>query len=430
MLIARQKTTAMLLKMIREDEVNATKRTVQKAAGTKLTQEERIADLIFQLCDQNGYQWSQPGACDIFNDSRGEKSPAHQLLAMGEAAIPQLIEVIDDQRFTRSIGYHRDFYFSHHVLRVGDCAAKIISRISGKNFYHRKSTNGAMTKDGKASETKIAVQKWWAGYQKKGRKQMLIDGTAQGDRDSIRQLAQLEKDFPDAVLEPLIDGASKTDQPYIFIDFVRRLGKMSDGRSLAFLRSQFESRANLQERIALAVQLIIRGEKDVVPEIVEEFENLVKLYNANPKDNSNDRAESILSFLVSTGDSKSIAVIEQNFAKLPVNERLEAVESVLNYGQPFLTVYVIPDEFRHADGQAFSLAIKRFLHHALADTQRRVGMSMGRNKHNFQDPRICDFAAYALAQRWPLKYKYPVKATLEERESNQLELLNAWKARQ
>ena len=32
--------------------------------------DQRVHELIFQLRDQNGRQWSQPGWCDIFNDER------------------------------------------------------------------------------------------------------------------------------------------------------------------------------------------------------------------------------------------------------------------------------------------------------------------------------------------------------------------------
>jgi hypothetical protein len=31
---------------------------------------QRVAELIFQLRDQNGMQFSQPGSCDIFADPR------------------------------------------------------------------------------------------------------------------------------------------------------------------------------------------------------------------------------------------------------------------------------------------------------------------------------------------------------------------------
>ena len=95
--------------MIEEDKVHAAKKAPPL---DELEGEALVAELIYQLRNQNGQQWSQPGACDIFLDERGEESPAGRLVAIGFPAVPQLIEVIEDKRFTRSVGYHRNFYFS------------------------------------------------------------------------------------------------------------------------------------------------------------------------------------------------------------------------------------------------------------------------------------------------------------------------------
>src|SRR5262249_29174058 len=59
-----QEYAALLKRMIEEDETHA-KRPVKPEKGMT---KQRVADLIFQLRDQNGQQFSQPGACDIFLD--------------------------------------------------------------------------------------------------------------------------------------------------------------------------------------------------------------------------------------------------------------------------------------------------------------------------------------------------------------------------
>ena len=124
---------AVLRRMIQEDAEHA------KAARpfAKLRKQEQIAELIFQLREQNGHQFTQPGACDIFDRIAGKKdTPAHKLVKFGYDAVPQLIEHLDDARFTRSVGFHRDFYFSHHVLRVSDCALEILEHIASRGFSH------------------------------------------------------------------------------------------------------------------------------------------------------------------------------------------------------------------------------------------------------------------------------------------------------
>ncbi len=89
----RAHETAELLKsMVKEDEAH---KAAQRKAPAEMTTEERVAELIFQLRDQNGAQISQPGSCNIFMDPRGEQSPAHQLVKLGFDAVPQLIEALD-----------------------------------------------------------------------------------------------------------------------------------------------------------------------------------------------------------------------------------------------------------------------------------------------------------------------------------------------
>jgi len=47
------------------------------------------------------------------------------------------IPALDDDSFTRSVGYFRDFVFSHTVLRVRDVAAAVLARITGQPLGSR-----------------------------------------------------------------------------------------------------------------------------------------------------------------------------------------------------------------------------------------------------------------------------------------------------
>ena len=150
---ARAKATAERLAiMIAEDERH--EKSPPKPLS-ELPMEERIRELIFQLRDQNGQQWCQPGECDIFlNPHNATNTAAHQLVNIGYPAVPQLIAALDDPTFTRSVGYHRNFYFSHTVLTVGDCAAFILNRIAGKAFYTSQSTSSYLSKDGNVAQVR------------------------------------------------------------------------------------------------------------------------------------------------------------------------------------------------------------------------------------------------------------------------------------
>src|SRR5581483_5181569 len=199
-----QETAALLFQILAEDREHARK------AGPPLEQlgkKERIAELIFRLRDQNGHQWSQPGSCDVFMTADGkEDSPAHRLVRFGYDAVPQLIEALDDQRFTRSVGFHRDFYFSHHVLRVGDAALQVLEHIAHRSFYRRGHTNEAMVKDGKTATVKAAVRAWYAELQKKGEKRLLREAVECGDEQSYYQGERLLEKYPGEAAAALIKG--------------------------------------------------------------------------------------------------------------------------------------------------------------------------------------------------------------------------------
>ena len=161
-----REATEVLDRMVREDrDHSAVAKPIQTLHG-----KERIAELIFELRDQNGQQISQPGSCDIFMDERDKDSPAQQLVDIGFEAIPQLIEVLDDRRFTRSIAYWRSFAFSHTVMRVGDAARKIIERIAHREFDTGTGRRDTFVEFGNASAMKKRIAAWWRDYKVRGEK--------------------------------------------------------------------------------------------------------------------------------------------------------------------------------------------------------------------------------------------------------------------
>jgi hypothetical protein len=126
-----------------------------------LPQAERIAEWIYRLRDQDGWQPGQPAFCSVFGNRRVTDSPAHRLCAEGLAAVPALVAAWADDTFTRSVGYHRDFYFSHRVLRIGDAAHQILWAITGVWFPTRAAAEDfarELTTNGEAAALEFAVR--------------------------------------------------------------------------------------------------------------------------------------------------------------------------------------------------------------------------------------------------------------------------------
>src|SRR5262249_17630991 len=143
--------------------------------------------------EQTGFQWSQPGWCDIFRNLAGDEStPAHQLVNLGYDAVPELIKVLGDQRFTRAVGYGRNFFFSHHVLTVGECGQTILERISGLSLREPIYSKDIQTKDMPEPEkVKVEANAWYVELRTKGEKQWLIETVRRGKhRELARRLRE------------------------------------------------------------------------------------------------------------------------------------------------------------------------------------------------------------------------------------------------
>ena len=65
----------------------------------------------------------------------------------------------------------------YYTLTYGDCCQQIFEAIALHSIYERTSTNGYPMRDGKGKECKERAEKWWQEFQKKGEKQVLIEGT-------------------------------------------------------------------------------------------------------------------------------------------------------------------------------------------------------------------------------------------------------------
>jgi hypothetical protein len=143
----------------------------------KLPLEGKIDELIYALRDQNAIQGRQPGRCDIFWSRNGTtNTAAHYLAAIGRPAVPKLIEALEDRRLTRSIGFHRSFYYSHSAMTVGECARQILERTSGENF-HVNDLVIYMLREKEIRETRRVVEKWWSQELRRSRNSGVVGTT-------------------------------------------------------------------------------------------------------------------------------------------------------------------------------------------------------------------------------------------------------------
>jgi hypothetical protein len=85
----------------------------------------RIAILIRELDEVSARQWGQPGGVSLVED------PIVQaLIAQGEDAVEPLLTVLEtDKRLTRSVSFHRDFFYQRHPIGTHEAAYVALTRI-------------------------------------------------------------------------------------------------------------------------------------------------------------------------------------------------------------------------------------------------------------------------------------------------------------
>ena len=404
-----KRAVEVLARMAEQDKAHA------RLAGrdtVALSPEQRVAELIFQLRDQNGGQTSAAAGCDIFQDARGStNTPAHQLVRIGYPAVPQLIAALGADEFSRTVAFRRSDAFSHTVLSVGDCALTILARISGKPLNPR--TYAALPATNRVAEARRVMQVWWDQLQEKGEKQYLIDATESGWDDALAPAAMLLARYPEAAAGPLIKGAQAAHTAAIHARLVETLARCDAPETVEYLGRELRDGPSLLSRLAAADGLRRRGRPEPVSTMLKEWESVDRARGL-PADGQPE----LVRFLATADSPDAIAALSRDSRQRPVETRvyiLDCLEANTAPAAPRLS-------------PATSQAIETALITGLADTEEMLGESGLRDGRYFINPRVSDFAARLLARFWPDRYSFDLSASLKARDRERLECLNVWRA--
>jgi hypothetical protein len=387
-----KQTVEILNRMIPEDEKHA---PVALADLNCLSVEERVRELIFKLRDQNGKT----------------NTPAEQLVAINYSAVPQLIKVIDYSTLTRSLKVSwfekssMENYVSYKILTVGDCAVSIIEKIAGRSF---KQTTSA--------ETQKAVEAWWAEFQIKGERQMLVEGTEIGNGDSPTQAKMLIDRYPDVALPSLIKGTrAATNNVYTREALLRFFEKYDSPEAIAFLDEELHQGFSVSPLVAAGI-LNQKDRPEGVTMMIQEWEKSRR----DLPDNMHGATE-LERFLASVDSPEAITALGRNLQTHSLNTRMAIVEVVGEGGSEWYG----PPVSKHST--ATLNATEELLLTALQDTGQVMGESGSRMGKNYTDPRVCDMAGFFLNQLWPQRYEFDLSASLEIRERQRIECQNVWR---
>ena len=414
---ARAKTTvATLRRMIVEDDAH---QLLTDEALAKLPVKAQVKEWIFRLRDQTGHQWSQPGSCEIFGDfgfgdTKGT-TPAHHLARFGHAAVPLLIAALDDPTFSRSVGYHRNFYFSHIVLTVGDCAVQILERIAARSFSERRTTSSYLSKDGDLAATRRAAEAWWHDIGAAGERRVLVEAIATGGPEAPRQAGLLAQRHPEALLDAALNGAKASTNAHTRSELIQVLGTNSSPSILAFLRDEMVNGKFQHTRVTAALALRSRNEPDTWQHLVAEWQRVGTLSASEAP-----ASDTLVYALLAENSEEAVAVLARDLDRRPITVRARVIESASNK----LGFRANPRAKPLANTTV--AALEKLLAGRLEDTEERVGLSMGRKGKQLAGPSIGDLAAWYMSEAWPQDYRFDIGAAFHERAAQRLACLNAW----
>jgi hypothetical protein len=391
-------------------------------ARAKLTKEQQVAYWMYHLRDADVYQTSDPGMCNVVSDSpfwsakrnKETPNPAVELKKLGMAAIPQVIAHLNDSRPTRCQGHWRSYApDSYYILRYGDCCQQIFEAITAHTIYERESTSGYPMRDDKGKECKDRAERWWRDYREKGEKQMLVEGTEAGNRDSVEQARRLLAKYPETAAPAILKGAQRSKDSWVRACLIRAAGEVKDDRVLPFLGQELQG-PHLQSRIAAARELTRRGKRDGVQALQREWKKI--RWGEDDREDSFAVTE-LIACLARCGNPAGIQLLASDFAEKPIGTRSEIVKAL---GQLTEDLQGRPlPKIVHA-------AADDLLAQSLSDTDEESSLRGGSDGKEVRDPAIGDLAAEVLAERWGQPRLFDIYGRLGHRERQRLEMTNVW----
>lgn len=398
---------AQLQKMIAEDEEHA--RTARPLA--QMSEQEKVREWIFRLRDQHGHQFGQPGGVEIFDHlsqpGTGD-SPADQLVRLGFAAVPALIESLGAPRPTRSVGYSRDFFYSHYVLSVGACAAEVVRAIGGYEYWQAPAVSPGPSAYGAVDKNLALAQQWWNELQPQGEKETLIEGVRNGGLDSPGFAQRLMALDPDAATDALLAGIRSGSAHWMRPQLISLLAEIKTETVTNALREQMKDCDSVSGRAAAATALLQRGQRKAVPAMIEECAHWQKgigseYWRWDPT--------LLFRFLTTSDDPATIHALARRFPDFSTTYKTSVLWSI---PQPF----PIPGRPVVHLSRAFDAALEEFLIKTLDD-----------ESDDLSGRRICDMAAGVLDQRWPDRYVPRAAITRWNRDALIADFRNSWRTK-
>jgi len=405
------RTVEILTRMIAEEKSHGAPSNL-----ARLPIADRVREFIFQLRYENTIDSPMNFPNDIFRDPPGASSPAHQLADTGYAAVPQLIAALGDQTLTRSL--RQTSTFSYATMSVDDWAIAILQRIAGKSFFPPFVIDGYwLPQEKRVSMAHEAIKTWWTEFQKKGEKEMLLEGTESGDGDAPNQAEYLIEHYPTIALASLIKGTRAATDQRARTALVQLFEKFDSPDATAFLEEELHG-GDRDSNVAAAHVLKRANKPEAVTAMIHAWENSM----------NTDHDESLIDFLVRANSPEAIAALERNLPDRHEDSRMEVIDGIdhVRWGGA---------AWEKNFSKATTTAMEKLLVTSLQDEGQKWGLSGSLiDEHHLNrdviisNPRICDMAGFLLNQCWPQRYEFDLSASFKIRDQQRIECQNVWRS--
>jgi hypothetical protein len=380
--------------------------------GQKMPEGE-IDGLIFSLRDEfapieasrvNGWELTPPE-----DRLPGRPRPWEKLETLGYAAVPALIEAVDDEELTRCVRYSSRYGGSFSIHDVGLFAEMILDRITGIRFW------------GETEERVAQWRAWWKTVSEKGEDEAMAEVAATGGSSSELASKRLLERRPDRVDAVLRGVGRATNRAYR-----RGLAKIVSGvRSAtvdAFLLEELEKAPYAEARVDAAQALLDRGDRHGLDVCLQEWRDAM-----SSRETTFDEAQAMAGFLLASGDLDAVRAVSDGLVKHPVRVRLAVFESLGEAELKGLLQRAKPEGRTDIERE-----LERILGLLMDETHRQYGsfsFRHGADHVTLTDPLLADRAACQLQEFWPAVYPYDPKGPTRIRERRLIDVKNVFRNR-
>ena len=192
-----------------------------------MAERKDVAGLIEQLQYVSGAPYTNdpffpnpfaPIGFSLIRPSRGE-GPGHELIRLGDVAVPKLIEALRDDRLTYSTTSMPDWRFQKllmndghtRVLSCGECAALILEQIMAGEEFHREmqlTLTGLFEPKPHLEKIERRAREWWDEYRNSDRTEFWatkLETSRVGFYDIAERWFRVDPERATTVLVPLLE---------------------------------------------------------------------------------------------------------------------------------------------------------------------------------------------------------------------------------